>query len=67
MTITLNNRTETFQTSPMSIAQIIEEKNYRFRMLVVKLNGRIISGDDYPRTMVHNGDRLDIIHLVSGG
>jgi len=36
-------------------------------MLIVKLNGNIISKEAFASTLVENGDRLDIIHLISGG
>ncbi len=67
MTITLNNRPESFAAETMSIARIMDEKSFHFKMLVVKLNGSLIAGESWPKTVVRDGDRLDIIHLVSGG
>jgi thiamine biosynthesis protein ThiS len=67
MTITLNNRKETFSPEEMSITQIMEEKSFRFKMLLVKLNGKLIPRESWPQTVVRDADRLDIIHLVSGG
>lgn len=67
MTITLNNRKETFSPEEMSITRIMEEKSFHFKMLIVKLNETLVSRESWPLTVVRNGDRLDIIHLVSGG
>ena len=67
MTITLNNRPEQFDAYERSIAQIMEQKSYHFKLLVVKLNGKLIDKHDYASTMVREGDDLMIIHLVSGG
>ena len=67
MTITLNNRKESFSPQEMSITRIMEEKSFIFKMLIVKLNGTLIPRDSWTRTVVRDGDRLDIIHLVSGG
>lgn len=67
MTITLNNRKETFSPEEMSITQIMEEKSFRFKMLLVKLNGKLIPRESWLQTVVRDADRLDIIHLVSGG
>ncbi len=67
MTITLNNREETFTGQEMTIAGIMQAKSFHFRMLVVKLNHQLIKRDDYATTVVKSGDRLEIIHLVSGG
>jgi len=51
----------------MSITRIMEEKSFIFKMLIVKLNGTLIPRESWTRTVVRDGDRLDIIHLVSGG
>jgi sulfur carrier protein len=67
MTITLNNRKESFSTQEMSITRIMDEKSFYFKMLIVKLNGMLIPRESWSRTVVRDGDRLDIIHLVSGG
>ena len=47
--------------------RIMEEKSFHFKMLIVKLNGKIISKEAFASTLVNDGDRLDIIHLISGG
>jgi sulfur carrier protein len=67
MTIILNNREEIFSGETMTITEIMEAKSFIFKMLVIKLNGSLISKDLYSTTNVTNGDKLDIIHLVSGG
>ncbi|MFA5752780.1 MAG: sulfur carrier protein ThiS [Bacteroidales bacterium] len=67
MTITLNNRQETFSQQEMSITLIMDEKSFHYKMLIVKLNGILIPRESWPLTVVREGDRLDIIHLVSGG
>ncbi|NLA15167.1 MAG: sulfur carrier protein ThiS [Bacteroidales bacterium] len=67
MKITLNNRKETFDTGPLTVSEILDRKSFRFKMLVVKLNGELIPKENYPSTPVKEGDNLDIIHLISGG
>ena len=67
MKINLNNRPEAFDAPTLSIAEIMRHKSFNFKLLVVKLNGIIIDKHDYASTIVHNGDDLMIIHLVSGG
>ncbi len=67
MKITLNNRVESFDKEQMTVAQIMDAKSFRFRMLVVRLNDNIVKKDKYGETLVKEGDDLKIIHLVSGG
>ena len=67
MTITLNNRTESFDYKVLSIAELIKVKNFTFKALVVKINGQLVKKDNYTEANVYNGDKVDIIHLISGG
>lgn len=67
MEITLNNRTEHFDADKLSIRDLIQLKNFSFKMLVVKINGTLVRKPDYENTFVTEGDRVAIIHLISGG
>jgi len=67
MRITLNNSPELFDEEVLSIEEIIQKKNFTFKMLVTKLNGKVVMKNDRPVTKVTNGDDLMILHLVSGG
>jgi len=67
MTINLNNTKTEFDKSEMSIAEILEEKNFTFKMLVIKLNGLLIEKGNYAQTIVKEGDNLMVLHLISGG
>jgi sulfur carrier protein len=67
LTITLNHRKEIFPNEKMTISEIMESKQFIFKMLVVKLNGKLIKKESYSSTVVNSGDNLEIIHLVSGG
>jgi sulfur carrier protein len=67
MKITLNNRLEEFKSETMTIADILTEKNFTFKMLVIKLNMKFIEKTDYSKTFVKENDDLQIIHLISGG
>jgi sulfur carrier protein len=67
MKITLNNRTEEFDFTELSIQQIIEIKNFTFPRVVVKLNNALIKKPQYTETIVKDNDKLEIIHLISGG
>jgi thiamine biosynthesis protein ThiS len=67
MKITLNNNTESFIEDKLTINEILERKNFTFRMLVIKLNGVLVKKSDYKETSVQDGDDLNILHLISGG
>lgn len=67
MQIILNNRTEEFLGLELAVSTIMELKSFRFKMLVVRLNDRLVKKEDYDTAVVKDGDDLKIIHLVSGG
>ena len=67
MTILLNNRPEQFDADELSVSKIMEQKSFHFKLLVVKLNEKLIDKRAYSSTLVREGDHLMIIHLVSGG
>lgn len=67
MTITLNNRIETFNFKVMTISELLKHKNFTFRLLVIKVNGKLIKKHKYDNTEIYNGDKIDIIHMISGG
>jgi len=67
MIITLNNTQTEFNCEKLSIADIIELKSFTFKMLVVKLNGKLIVKEDFSNTFVTDGDNVMILHLISGG
>lgn len=68
MKITINNVIENLSSkNQFSITDILEQKKFSFKMLVIKLNGKLIKKDEYNSTYVKDGDIVDIIHLISGG
>jgi len=67
MKITLNNNPESFIEDKLSVSEVLERKNFTFRMLIIKLNGMLVKKPDYPVTIVQDGDELSVLHLISGG
>ena len=64
--ITVNNTDHPY-SSGMTIASLLEEKNFVFPLLVVKLNGRIVEDADFAVTAVNDGDNVMVMHLLAGG
>ena len=67
MKITLNNNPETFKADKLTISELLKIKNYTFRMLIIKINGKLIKKDEYDTASVKDGDEVNVIHLISGG
>lgn len=67
MNISLNNRPEKFDQDKLTISEILKLKNFTFKMMVVKINGKLIKKDRYAEAEVRDGDDVQIIHMISGG
>ncbi len=51
----------------MTIRDILNAKNYKFKMLVTKVNGTLVKRTDYDTTTVPDQADVKVIHLISGG
>ncbi len=67
MEIILNNRTETFEADAMTVAELLDRKNFTFKMLVIKVNGALVKKDEYHVQTIREGDHVMVLHLISGG
>ncbi len=67
MEITLNNEPMTIDGDTITVEKLLEIKKYSFRLRIVKINGRIIDRNNYAREIIHDGDTVQVIYLMSGG
>lgn len=67
MNIELNNAPDQFPGESLTIKDILLIKKFSFPNLVVKINGKLIRKQQYESAEVHEGDVVEIIHLISGG
>ena len=67
MKIKLNNRNEEIAEDRLTVQQLLEIKNFTFKMLIIRINGNIVKKDQYNETIIHDGDDVMVLHLISGG
>jgi sulfur carrier protein len=67
MTIILNNREEQFEAEILSVSKMLELKKFSFKMRLIKINDMLIARDKYDSTFIHDGDRVQMLYLMSGG
>jgi len=67
MKIILNNKEEVFEGDQLSISELLKAKKFTFKMLVIKVNGRMIKKSEHNSAFVHDGDDVMVLHLISGG
>ena len=67
MKILLNNREEEFRTEEISVNEMLALKKFSFKMRIIKINGLLISKEKYDSTIIHDGDNVQMLYLMSGG
>jgi sulfur carrier protein len=67
MKITLNNNPEEFKEDILTVNQLLQKKNFTFKMLIVKINETLVKKQDYDNSVVKDGDNVEVLHLISGG
>ena len=66
ITISVNGRTIAWEEG-MTVRRVLEVMNYTFRMLVVKVEDRVIKKDEYDSYSIPAGADVKVIHMVAGG
>jgi thiamine biosynthesis protein ThiS len=67
MKIILNNREEVFGKETISVSEMLSMKRFSFKMRIIKINGVLISKEKYDSTIIHDGDDVQMLYLMSGG
>ena len=67
MKILLNDREEEFGRETISVSEMLLQKKFSFKMRIIKINGALISKDNYDSATIHDGDKVQMLYLMSGG
>jgi thiamine biosynthesis protein ThiS len=67
MKILLNNREEELDGNNVTVSKMLEMKKFTFRMRIIKINGVLIPKENYDSAMIHEGDDVQMLYLMSGG
>jgi len=67
MKIQVNNIPEEFAVESMTVNELLGEKNFTFKMLVIRINDQLVKKTEYDTARIHDGDDVQVLHLISGG
>jgi sulfur carrier protein len=65
--ILLNNREEEFRKETISVSEMLILKKFSFKLRIIKINGILIAKEKFNTTIIHDGDDVQMIYLMSGG
>ena len=66
ITVTLNGKA-VMLAEPVTVADYLAGKNLKPLMVVVELNGAILSRDVFNSVSIADGDELEIVQMMAGG
>ena len=64
--IELNGAAQTLE-GPLSVATLLEKNGYGGRMVAVEVNREIVPRSLHSQHLLHDGDRVEIVHAMGGG
>ena len=67
MEITVNGEKRTGLTSPLTVAELIEQLGINPKSIIVERNFKIVAKNKVNATTVRDGDTIEIVRLVGGG
>lgn len=67
MKITLNNIPEEFNGDTLTVSELLKLKNFTFKLLVIKINGKVVRKHEFEAAFIKDGDQVIVLHLISGG
>ena len=50
-----------------SLSVLLESSGFRRDRIAVEINGEIIKKSDYDKTVLNDGDKIEVVSFVGGG
>ena len=66
MTITVNGDPHACGEG-LTVEGLLREKSYSFPLRVILVNQQVVKREQVPTTVLHDGDVVEVIHLIGGG
>lgn len=53
--------------SDLTVQQLLDEKAYTFRHIIVRVNGNYVPEEQYQTYTIKDNDDVLVLHLIAGG
>jgi sulfur carrier protein len=63
----LNGREEEFVKETISVNEMLLLMKFSFKMRIIKINDVLVAKDKYDSTIIQDGDKVEMLYLMSGG
>ena len=66
MTLTVNGDPHPCSEG-LTVEALLREKTYTFPLKVIFVNKRVVKREQLATTVLHDGDVVEVVHLIGGG
>jgi len=66
MKLQINGEVQDFNP-PLTLAGLVDQLGMKADRVAVELNRSIVARDQWDKTVLADGDRLEVVHFVGGG
>ena len=67
MQITINGEHRELSQVEITLKELIEQLSLPPQRIAIEVNKQIVRRDEWVRTAIKDGDRIEIVHFVGGG
>ncbi len=61
------NEQEMAWEAGMTVQDVLDRRKFSFPLVIVRVNGELVRRADFDTHTVEDGDRVQVLHLMSGG
>jgi len=65
--IRVNDRLELAWHEGTTVRDVLDQCGFTYPLLVVSINGSVVTKEAYDRASVADGDEIRVLHLMAGG
>ena len=66
MNITVNGKKEQLGAE-LSVAELLKNRKIRPEVVTVELNDRILTREEFQKSIIKDNDRLELVYFMGGG
>ena len=68
MKLVINGKPDAVAQGPLTVIELLKEKKVEMPdMVSVELNGHILNREDFERSTVKEGDKVEFLYFMGGG
>jgi sulfur carrier protein len=65
--IRVNDKFEVEWEEGTTVARLLERLNFSFPLVIVSIDGALVTKDEYASRQIPDGAQVKVLHLVAGG